>query len=86
MNFFRNSFMALIFSFSILSISYFFGDFFQFSYIKMISWRFILFLIMATGIATCAKSNSLNLGNEGQIYFGAFLVYIFSSFFWINLF
>ncbi|MCD2331642.1 ABC transporter permease, partial [Borreliella burgdorferi] len=51
MNFFRNSFVALIFSFSILSISYFFGDFFQFSYIKMISWRFILFLIMATGIA-----------------------------------
>ncbi|EEG99764.1 ABC transporter permease [Borreliella burgdorferi] len=86
MIFFRNSFMALIFSFSILSISYFFGDFFQFSYIKMISWRFILFLIMATGIATCAKSNSLNLGNEGQIYFGAFLVYIFSSFFGLTHF
>ncbi len=52
----------------------------------MISWRFILFLIMATGIATCAKSNSLNLGNEGQIYFGAFLVYIFSSFFGLTYF
>ncbi len=86
MTLFKNGLMALIFSFLILSISYFFGDFFQFSYIKMISWRFILFLIMATGIATCAKSNALNLGNEGQVYFGAFFVYIFSSFFGLTYF
>ena len=72
----KKEYVLLVFSLSLLGISYFFDGFFSFSYIKMILWNFILLLLIATGISTCARSNSLTLGDEGQIYFGAFLSYI----------
>lgn len=74
---FRKEYVLLVFSLSILGISYFFDGFFSFSYIKMILWNFVLLLLIATGISTCARSNSLTLGDEGQVYFGAFLSYVF---------
>ncbi|WP_024655484.1 ABC transporter permease [Borrelia hispanica] len=77
---FRKEYILFMFSLSALCISYFFNGFFSFSYIKVILWNFILLLLVATGISTCAKSNSLTLGDEGQVYFGAFLSYVFCNF------
>ncbi|BCR21755.1 ABC transporter permease [Borrelia sp. HM] len=82
----KKEYVLLVFSLSILGISYFFDGFFSFSYIKMILWNFILLLLIATGISTCARSNSLTLGDEGQIYFGAFLSYILCEFFELTYF
>ncbi|AAX16834.1 ABC transporter permease [Borrelia hermsii] len=77
---FKREYILLIFSLSVLGISYFFDGFFSFSYMKVMLWNFILLLLIATGISTCAKSNSLTLGDEGQVYFGAFLSYVFCEF------
>ncbi|WP_024653947.1 ABC transporter permease [Borrelia persica] len=77
---FKKEYILLIFSLSVLCISHFFNEFFSFSYIKVILWNFILLLLVATGISTCAKSNSLTLGDEGHVYFGAFLSYLFCDF------
>ncbi|AHH08285.1 ABC transporter permease [Borrelia anserina] len=77
---FRRGYILLIFSLSVLGISYFFDGFFSFSYIKVILWNFMLLLLIATGISTCARSNSLTLGDEGQVYCGAFLSYVFCEF------
>ncbi|AWG42703.1 ABC transporter permease [Candidatus Borreliella tachyglossi] len=82
----KKEYVFLIFSVSVLGIGYFFDGFFSFSYIKIILWNFILLLLIATGISGCAKSNSLNLGNEGQVYFGAFLAYIFCDLFGLTYF
>ena len=49
-------------------------------------WNFILLLLIATGISTCARSNNLNLGHEGQVYFGAYLAYVFCELFGLTYF
>ncbi|UER67504.1 ABC transporter permease [Borrelia sp. BU AG58] len=83
---FRKEYVFLFFSFSALIISYFFDGFFSLSYIKAIFWNFTLLLLIATGISTCARSNSLNLGHEGQVYFGAYLAYLFCELFGLTYF
>ncbi|AHH10486.1 Nucleoside transport system permease protein [Borrelia coriaceae ATCC 43381] len=53
---------------------------------KVMLWNFMLLLLVATGISTCARSNSLTLGDEGQVYFGAFLSYVLCEFFGLTYF
>ncbi|QMU99112.1 ABC transporter permease [Borrelia sp. A-FGy1] len=83
---FRKGYIFLIFSFNVFFLSYFFDTFFSFFYIKAIFWNFILLLLIATGISTCARSNNLNLGHEGQVYFGAYLAYVFCELFGLTYF
>ncbi|AYE36198.1 ABC transporter permease [Borrelia turcica IST7] len=83
---FKKEYVFLVFSFSALVISYFFDGFFSLSYIKAMFWNFILLLLIATGISTCARSNNLNLGHEGQVYFGAYLAYVLCELFGLTYF